>query len=235
MRRPLLFIFLSTLLISGTSWGAWGVYRFWLRLQAEDPRFLIKAILVKSHSEDQVKPAMIAEWLNLSTDRPVNLYALNLKWAEAKILEKAHVKEVSVKRLPPATLLVEIRLREPIALLGEWTNRGIDADGHIFPLLPFYTPKKLPRLFLGDKTHFPLALKLLSAFKGESLYSLDLEKASHPSFGEREIVLNVGGSLLRLDPDRWQEGLSKWSRLPTKEIKIAELRIPNLAIISEGK
>lgn len=232
MKRPLLFILLSTLIISGTSWGVWGIYRFWLGLQAEDPRFLIKAILVKSLSEDQVHPGMIAEWLNLSVERPINLYVLNLKWAEAKILEEAHVKEVSVKRLPPATLLVQIELRRPIALVGEWTNRGIDAEGHIFPLIPFYTPKKLPRLFLGDPSHFPLALKILAALKGESLYSLDLEKASHPSFGEREIVLNLNGSLLRLDPDHWQEGLAKWSKLPSKDIKIAELRIPNLAVIS---
>lgn len=236
MKRPLFVILLSTLLISGTSWGAWALYRGWIYLQEQDPRFLVRAILVKSLSEDGVKPGMIAEWLHLTAEHPYNLYAIPLKQAEKVILEQSHVKYVKVSRLPPATLLVEIELKKPIALLGEWTNRAIDVHGDVFPLLPFYTPKKLPRLFLGSKSQFAIAQEILEVLKekGEPLYALDMERAEATSFGEREIVLNVGGTLLRLDADNWREGLAKWSKLKEsgENIKIADLRIANLALVS---
>lgn len=230
MKRPLLFIFLTTLLISGTSWGAWALYRGWMKLQSEDPRYILKAILVKPLSEDTVPPGMIAEWLNLSRKKPVHLYSLSLKRSAELIEAQKPVKRAVVKRIPPSTLLVEIELRHPIALLGERTNTALDEEGVTFPLVPFYTPKKLPTLFLGEMPHFALAKAILEACQ-EPLSAIDVAKCDASSYGEREIVLNLNQTYVRLDPEHWQEGLTNLFKLKYSDAKIIDLRVPHLVLI----
>ena len=232
--RPLFWMALSTLLISGVSWGAWGLYGVWKERQAQDSRYLLQAILVKSLSEDRVPPAMIAEWLNLSVKRPINLYAFPLKLAQKRIEAQAPVKRATVSIVWPSTLQVEIELRRPVALIGNRTNTAIDEEGVVFPLVPFYTPKRLPLLFLGEGSHFLLAKEILNACP-EPVLALDLEKCEASSCGEREIVLTLGQThgqtFIRLDPDRWRDGIDKLFQMKYKSAKVVDMRIPHMAIV----
>lgn len=234
--RPLLTIFFSTLVISGIPWASWWGYGEWMAKKGRDPRYDVRAVMTKSLSgSEPLKPAVIAEWLNLSVSNKKNLYQLDLTQAQKMIERQAPVKKALLTRVPPSTLLVEVEMRRPIAMIGDRTNMAVDEEGKTFPLDPFYTPKKLPRLFIGEKKNFLLALEILKHLqalsKMDKVDFIDVEKSSASSMGEREVVLMYEGIWVRLDPDRIADGLNKLLKLRATPAKIVDLRIANLALI----
>lgn len=236
MRRPFLFIFLSTLIISGTAWGLWGLQMGWKYSKSIDPRYTIRAIVSKPIASERLMPAILAEWLDLSTSKGRNLYRFNLEQARVKLESQPPVKKVALSRLPPSSLLVEVELRKPMALMGDRTNTAISEEGVLFSLVPYYTPKKLPRLFLGSRDNFPLAKDLLHHFerKGrlDKVDLIDVEKSQSSSYGDREVIIRYDGIWMRIEPDHWQEGIDKFFKVKHIEAKIVDLRIRGLAIIT---
>lgn len=210
LRNGIRFILLITLVISGLPWAVWVGYGLYLEWRAKDPANHIVAIVQKSSEPGILKNDFLAEVLGLSYDNPNNLYGFNTPSAEKRLMHSPVIKSAKVKKIPPGTIYVDYQPRKPIAFLGDQTNTALDEEGIPFPFKPYFTPKKLPIIFIGlaQTDHYPadwgkpilsphmhIALKLLKNItqviknKGYKLIALDLSNYTASSFGQREIVI----------------------------------------------
>lgn len=216
--KALKAILLSVIFISGSATLVFLYLQNVREKQKFDPAYNIVALVQTRTENEALKNVYLAELLNLSIDRPTNLYSFNSKEAQAKLLSSPVIKHATVKKMRPGTILVDYVMRRPIAFIGDYSNTAIDADGVIFPFKPFYTPKKLPTIYLGETgavdengelvSNFvwgeklqhqakELSFEVLDYFTNccsdslSSLVRIDVSKAFAQSYGQRQIVLSV--------------------------------------------
>ena len=97
-------------------------------------------------------------------------------------------------------------VRKPVSYLGDFRNTGIDREGYIFPIEPFFAPKRLPEIYLGltaplelpiKDAKFDLALGVLKLLEtapweeGLQIIKIDVSHAFSPSLGQREVILST--------------------------------------------
>jgi POTRA domain, FtsQ-type len=231
LHTALTWIFLSVLAISGSSYLALLYYKHLRELCTRDDKYRIVAIVQTTPNKESLKTTYLAELLDLSIDHPTNLYRFHSKEAKAKLLSSPIIKEATVKKILPGTVYVDYTLREPIAFLGDYTNVVVDAEGYVFPFKPFFTPKKLPEIYLGEtlaeqvegdsseekKWHWEiplkgkkieLALSLLDFITTTCcddvsyLCRIDVSHAYALSYGQRQIVVIMEDRMARDEGDR---------------------------------
>lgn len=182
-----------------------------------DPENKIVSILQTGSEKEALKTVYLAELLGLSADVYTSLYSLSCREAERRLLSSPLISTARVKRIPPGTLYIDYESRKPIAWLADYQNTGIDKEGYIFPMAPFFSPKELPEIYLGLPSfqagedpfgrkggnwqepirtgYFQLALDVLQFLEtapwkeGFRLKKIDVSNAFAPSLGQREIVL----------------------------------------------
>ena len=141
----------------------------------------------------------------------------------------------------------------PIALVSDSSNLAIDQEGHLFPIEPFFSPKRLPEKYFCsldiDREKFELALAILSyfdkrqQFEGSVIKMIDVSYALAESFGKREVVITLVENgqtwYLRLTPHKFPEELNNFVNLKTLALtvtgnnKIVDLRLSKAAYIEE--
>jgi hypothetical protein len=217
LRKSLAIILVSIIL--STSLGLGGYY-FIKKIKSErfkDPRYNITAIAQNCSKGQNLKSGYFAEVLNLSIDKPSNLYAFDLKDAQKKLLASPLIQHVQLRKIPPNILFIEYETREPIAFLVDFKNTALDLQGNLFPFKPFFTPKKLPKIYVGVsdvndsnyglengsgnwgdalKGHrIDMAFKIYKLLKQYDksydieLIKIDTSKAFSLSYGQREIIV----------------------------------------------
>ncbi len=182
-------------------------YSFWNKHRNErmqSDTYRITAVIQTGPEKEALKTSYLAELIGLSADRPTQLYALNLKKAEQMLLASPLIAKAQVKRLPPSTLYIDYEVRKPVAWLADFQNIAIDRGGHLFPVAPFFSPKRLPAIYLGvlgesvwrvKDSRFDLALEILDFLEtapwkeGLRVERIDVSNAFAPSLGQREVVL----------------------------------------------
>ena len=184
--------------------------------------------------KEALKTDYLAELLGLSEDQP---RFLSVNEAEHILRSSPLIRKVSVSLLNPETLYIDYTIRTPQFILGDVENLAMDHQGKFFPLRPFYTPKRLPTLYLGDGDHQEKQkiAKHLLALLGEEVQFIDVSKSFNTSLGEREVVVGVGTHLLRLTSKHYEQELShyqKIQKMKERESLIIDLRISSLAFIS---
>lgn len=208
LRKALSIILLSVLIISGSPALTLLYFKHIRDKKRHDPTYQIVAIVQACSNGEGLKSVYLAELLNLSVDKPINLYSFNTKEGRQKLLDSPVFREAHIKRIPPGTIHIDYALRRPIAFIADFTNTVIDNHGVIFPFKPFFTPKKLPEIYLGGKWEtnivwgnilqdekLDLAMSLLHLAanyvcdENTSLRRVDVSNAFAPSYGQRQIVL----------------------------------------------
>jgi cell division protein FtsQ len=122
----------------------------------------------------------------LSLALPQNIFALELKEAKEKIETHPRIKEVIIYRRPPKKVVIQVREREPVALISQKNSfLGIDSLCVPFPLieplkeidLPLITGVAKNEIIIGydssNSTKLKMALDILKticSLKGD-LYS----------------------------------------------------------------
>ena len=205
--RSILWILLSTLFISGSAFMGWLYYLHVRELRLHDDQYRIVAIVQSTPQADTLKTVYLAELLDLSLDRPVNLYQFNIKEATKILLNHPLIKEATIKKILPGTLYIDYRIRTPLAFVGDFANTAIDEEGYLFPFRPFFTPKHLPTIYFGlndDECKWGSCLKSLASFQTAfdllrqfecleqekfHLKQLDVTQAQADSYGKRQIVM----------------------------------------------
>jgi cell division septal protein FtsQ len=206
----------------------------------------IQKIGILSTSSESLKLEPIVEWLQLSKDNPSTLDTFDLKEGRERLLKTGLIKEASLYKLPPATLIVCYTLRDPFATVANWNNCVIDEEGVLFPFAPFFTPKELPEIvfpidsslefrpFEGvEFSHFPLAKKIYSKIPRLSRIDLSRLDPNHPRGGE--IVLTLEPTLyVRAWLDEWEKRMKDLPLLLPKiqGKRTLDLRVPSRAILN---
>jgi len=204
MKQALFCLIGSTCVTLTLSLTSYSFYKKSVHKKLYDEKYQIRAIVQTGLEKEALKTAYLAEILGLSTDKPPQLYSIDLKLAEKTLLNSPLIAKAKVKRLPPATLYIDYEVRKPVALLADFKNTAVDREGALFPVEPFFSPKNLPELYLGvpeftgwqvEDQNFQLALNVIEFLEsapwkeGLRIKRIDVSKASAPSLGQREIVL----------------------------------------------
>lgn len=206
-RQGLSFLIGSMLFTLGISLSGYAIWNKWRLQRLQDDHYHIVSIIQTGPEKEALKTSYLAELLDISRDRPVSLYAFDIRQAEKKIRACPLIAQAALRRLAPGTLYIDYTVRKPIAWLGDYQNIGLDREGYLFPIAPFFSPKHLPEIYLGlppfegnwqlslQNNHLRLAFEILQALdsapwqEGMRLTRIDVSNAFASSYGQREIVL----------------------------------------------
>lgn len=203
-----LFIALSILLVSGPIAG----WRLWQKRQRlPEPLRYITAIAQTGPSRESLPSDLLAELMKLSMDAPVRAAGFLPKAAEGQLRAFPLIRNAAVKLVPPGTVYVDYEVRSAKAWLADFQNAAVDSEGVLFPVSPFLSPKRLPKIVLGltpkqckwgeklssssQGQNWELAQKLLTTLEAPpyrdllAVEQIDCSHALARSRGEREIVL----------------------------------------------
>lgn len=255
LKKAIKWVFISVLVISGIPWILFGAYTYLRYMRMQDPAYDIVAIVQSNQDPEPLKTGFLAELLNLSIDRPCNLYRFDLEEGQKKLLSFPSIKTTTMKKIPPGILFIEYSLRKPAAFLADVSNTVVDAEHYAFPSHPFFSPKKLPLFLLGttyenivwgERVADPkltLAYEILEGINelglGEDdLIKIDVSNVDAISLGMRKIVVSFLNLDVLLDPRGFKEGLTRYKTLRKKQnliqndhARMIDLRLPNLGYI----
>lgn len=220
-------------------------------MHAKNDKYLICKIA--SSKQEQMPISFLAEIMDLSIDNSVNLYSFDCEEAQRKLMATHAIAKAHITKIKPDILFVDFELRKPIAVVGDVTNTFIDEEGILFPIFPFYTPKRLVEVYFAlpklptyygrrlSEKRMHIVTNLIHQLKGRRLHRIDLSHMDEPTLGRREIVivLSVKGfkRTLRLDSKEYQEQLENYAALEKTYFSkenfecIIDLRIPNIAYV----
>lgn len=202
------WIVLSILIVSGSATIGTYYYLHYRKTLQQDERYTIVAVVQHCHTQDTLKTACLTELLQLSVDKPVNLYSFDLKQKSDLLHEFSPILQAQIKKIKPGTIYIDYHLRSPHAYIGDYANTAIDATGVLMPFAPYYTPKNIPTYILGlnipsqnvwghrlknNEMQLALALHRLfnEHFQEVSIKQIDVSNAFAENCGRREIVVAV--------------------------------------------
>ena len=170
----------------------------------------VDSIVQTGSCKEALHSDYLMELLDLSVDHSVSFSRFDVELAQKKILSSPVIKQAEVKKRTPGTIYIDYTVRRPIAWLADFCNTGLDCEGVLFPVHPFFSPKRIPEIYLGAKGYAennpplfgkPLTGKFLEAAftlleilseRGKDLFfikRIDVSKMQEPSLGKREIVV----------------------------------------------
>ena len=200
--------------------------------------------------KEALKTSYLAEIIHLSADKPMIAQRFDPLLAKRNLRSSPVIKNALVKVIKPDTVFIDYTVRQPIAWLYDFDNVALDDEGVPFPIIPFFSPKKLPEVVLGlknlnwslplkgEKVDLALTLLKMMLEKSLSVLRLDVTAAFAPSLGLREVVVvieeNGSPKFLRLSPKNFAQELGNYLELRKTlppEPQVIDLRIPQLAFI----
>jgi hypothetical protein len=248
--QSLTWIVGSALFITG---GTYKGHQYYRNKQIPAQTYLCR-IVQTGPQREALKTTYLAELMRISADRPVTTASFNPAYAQKRLMSCPLIKEAKVKITAPDTVYVDYTVRQPVAWLYDFDNIALDEEGFPFPVSPFFSPKRLPEVYLGIRNFYwgrplkernaQLALTILQLLNRLSLQvkRLDVSNAFQPSLGRREVVLILEEQgftkALRLTPKNFAQELGNYLELRPKlpaVPQIIDLRIPQLAFIQEKK
>ncbi len=138
---------ISIIVLSLSSMGALTIG---VLLAKNSTLFLLQNIEVQSSIDDPpIDDQQVIKLTEVSVGK-VNLFTLDLKSIEHRLLSKDWIREVQLQKKMPDTLVIAIHYREPKALI-QMSNGGfayVDADGKVFGLVNLLRFSDLP-LIMG--------------------------------------------------------------------------------------
>ena len=149
LSRALLYISLSVVIIWGSLFVSVWYWKKTLLLRNNDSHSLVSAIVQTKTQQDTLSCSYLAEILNFSQDKPSNIYTLDVASLNKTLNAYPVVAEAFITKMLPDTLHIAYTLKEPIAYLADYDNIVVDAYKHVFPLRPFFSHKRLPKLYTG--------------------------------------------------------------------------------------
>jgi hypothetical protein len=208
LSRAVVWIFLSTVIVSGSATMGSLYYQHLCHQHSKDDAYTITAITQSGSNKEVLTTSYLAQLMGLSTENPMNLFVFDSEEARKKLIESPLIEEAAITKVRPNTLYLDCKLRHPIAFCSEWPNLAIDEKGLPIPFTPFFTPKHLPILHTGKlddpEWNVPftqrgilLAIKLIKRFAEDPEFSLtrlkkiDVSFSFADNYGHREILLEI--------------------------------------------
>ena len=215
-----------------------GALFFSIKNAPSKPSEPVRFLALTGAERRPLTPEVASELFGLSSDHPILLDGVDLAKIEASLDSISFLKEAKVRKWGRDSLELDVTLRSPIALHGDYVNRGIDVEGTTFPLSPIYTPKKLPLIYTGTERiegqQWEVVQALLSR-EDISIEAIDVTHLLSPSLGQREVVLMLKGHYLRLQTRDFPHQISSYHELVREGVlpegAIIDLRLDHMAFI----
>lgn len=250
--EALAWIIVSTLFFTGGAYNGLKHYLKYRHKMHADPKYYLSRIIQTGPQREALNTAYLAQLMHLSVDAPIAYAAFDPSLAARRLCHSPVIKEATVKLLEPDTIYIDYTVRQPLAWLRDFTNVALDEEGIPFPVTPFFSPKKLPEVYLGttqlawnvpiEGREIELALSILKLISklDFTLKRVDVSKAFAESLGSREIVMIVEekgfSQYLRLSLKNYPQELGNYLELRPKLLPkshIIDLRISQLGFIQE--
>lgn len=206
--HALIWIIVSTFLVTG------GSYSILKKVKGRTPVpfekvYSISKIIQTGPHRDHLTTAALAEVLCLSIDKPTLFKNFSTKEAESKLVKLPMIQSAKVHLVKQDILYIDYVMRTPIAILYDYENTALDEEGYAFPFYPYYSPKSLPEIYLGEERDellyekpietksLALAFRVLRSLKKIALHQnfyikrIDVSKAFEKSLGKKEIILQI--------------------------------------------
>jgi len=216
------------------------------------PHYYLSRIVQTGPQKEMLSTTYLAELIHIAADPPTPIAYFDPVLAKRRLLTSPVIKEAQVELIEPDTIYIDYTVRQPCAMLDDFENTAIDEAGFPFPLFPFFPPKNLPHIYLGETQiqwtqplidkKWQLAFEILkfSSKLPFTLKRIDVEKAFADSLGTRGIVLTIEDErftrILRLNTKEYEQNLGNYlelrKELPQKPYTI-DLRLSQLAFLKE--
>ncbi len=171
----------------------------------ESDLFELKAIIQTGPRKRALPSQYLLQQMGISNNTHKNIYSLDVDKLKKMLISHPVILDAMVDIIPPDTLYVDYTVRDPKLVLGNWENTAVDTDLTFFPLYPYYTPKKLPKVFISDinevkwgeksrSSELNLTIELVKNWedplysRGIAIREVDVSHAFIPKLGDREIV-----------------------------------------------
>ncbi|MGR3912492.1 MAG: hypothetical protein QRY71_04200 [Candidatus Rhabdochlamydia sp.] len=209
-------------------------------------------IIQTTSQQERLSTSYLAYLMNISADKPAKAKYFDTRLAKKQLLTSPLIKEAYVQLIKPDTLYIDYAVRHPVAWIEDYENMAVDEERTLFPITPFFSPKKLPRMLLDlnlceakwgariTSYRLELALQCLKTLESLSVnvHKIDVSKAEYASLGQREIIVTLEEEkrerILRLTPKDFAKEIGNYLELRpnlTLTDHVIDLRIPKLAFI----
>ena len=164
----------------------------------------IKYVIQTGPHKEALDSEYLMEVLGLSADNPTPFAIFNQEAALEKLLKTPVIEHTFIKKIKPDMVYIDYTLRKPVAWASDFFNAALDKEGTLFPMHPFFSPKKLPEIYLGKEAgefgdvlqgeKLELSHAVLDVLEREGagtffVKCVDVSKAFDASLGRREIVV----------------------------------------------
>lgn len=230
LHKAILYILFSLVAVAITSTASYRGYKYYRDYRNKSPSFAIKEVVQSSGTSERLPTVYLSEILGLSSNMQTQLTTFHIGKAKKRLMSSPVIKYAHIKKRNPDTLSIRYLMRTPVALIGDIYNGAVDEEGYIFPLQPYYAPKKLPEIYLGDEIEqfgqridskkFLIALDLLSLLKETVnmqnfvVESIDVSAVFHPSLGRRSITIVLSNKYarhyIRLHAKQYEEAVANY-------------------------
>ena len=257
LKKAIGYVVLSVCVIWGSLILTWLLHKALVQKRQINPRYNIVALVQTCHQREALQNWQLAELLDISRDKPQNIYSFDPIEANRRLLRCPVIKKVNCRRLPPGIIHVDYQVREPKALLADFSNVALDADRYCFLLRPYFTAKKLPEVYLGvnelsysvplETREAALAFNVLDYISAElpdyRIVRIDTHNAYINNAGLQElvVVLEKGEKTryLRASSRDYKKAINTYKKLigtfdtinPASLIQIIDLRCPSIALV----
>jgi hypothetical protein len=237
------WIVASTFIISGVSHKLLHMYFGEKRIKEQPTLHPLSYIVQTGLQKEALHSDYLSELLGLSKDVPTLFTQFDEGTAEKKLLTSPLFSGVKVKKIPPNMVYVDYTVRKPIGWAADFVNTVVDKDGYLFPMTPFFSPKKLPEIYLSVEgiqgasfespiqgKLFELALQVLNLFDGCEkeafrVKRVDVSQSFFPTLGKRGIVVILENDLgedltsthfLRLSTQHFSQEITNYQTLRSR-------------------
>ena len=208
----------STLIISGSAHTLFSFFLDPSRQVYKKEVPVITSLIQTGPQKEPLSSEYLAQLMRLSKNRPRVVSRFDPAAAVAVLLSSPLIKQAEVKLIKPSTLYVDYTVRQPVGWVYDYENIGIDKEGFLIPMHPFFPPKNLPEIYLGlsafgseprgiqwpkSEWNHPLESPILQLafdimFRMQSvsrdlfrIKRIDVSKAFDLSLGSREVIVVV--------------------------------------------
>ena len=253
LSKALFYIALSIVVCSLLPALIVGQHTYYQKQKTKNTKYRIAKLVQTGPVKEALKSEHLEELLGLCTDSPVNLYSFDLEKGRKNLLDSGVIKQASLSVEEPNSLVVDYTVREPMAYISDYSNLVVDEQGALFPLLPYFTPKLLPQVYLGVEIN-PMAYGLVSDkkfevakeiflyfeklnIKRQTLLKVDVSNLRAQHLGGQEIIVTLSEKLgkknykryLRLSCDNYLEEIEHYLNL--KQMAVADDLVVDLRLL----
>ncbi len=151
-----------------------------------------------------MSPRFFSDYLKLAPrGKLLKIKTLDHNSIQKKLLEFPVFQSILSDVTEQGDLVVSYQLRKPLFRVHDYNNCGLDQQGYIIPLAPFYSPKNLPKIYLGLKTlswsrvdEIDKACQVLNFFNQKSqevfkVAMIDISTLQDPRVYRREVIVTL--------------------------------------------